>query len=218
MADNDAVLTVPLTLEERADRAETMAGLVQQIRAIKAQAKAKAFEYREAVEALMERLEAHARVIMEGEESRRQMDLTFPQEQAARALHDVAAAACVCEDAGEDGIAVADPACPVHGVERRPDGTAKDSSERQVGGMEGEAQALEAAATEQLAAEMRADMGGVANTTETLPDPPEDFGRGPEGSDPEPVGEPVDVGAVEEPESVGRFRRGRRRASAGGTA
>ncbi len=45
--DEQTTVTVPLTVEERAERADIMAGLVGQIVAVKAQAKAKAFEFRE---------------------------------------------------------------------------------------------------------------------------------------------------------------------------
>ena len=117
MQDNDTTISVPLTLKERAARADIMAGLVGQIHAVKAQAKAKAFEFREAIEALIDRLEEHARVLRAGEEDRSQLDLTFPEEQAAKALHDVAAAACSCE--GGPDAEVKSPTCPVHGVETR---------------------------------------------------------------------------------------------------
>ena len=117
MNDETTTISVPLTVEERADRADIMAGLVGQIIAVKAQAKAKAFEFRGAIDALMDRLEEHARVLRAGEEERHQMTLTFPQEQAAQALHDVAAAACTC--AGGPRADVKHPACRVHGVETR---------------------------------------------------------------------------------------------------
>jgi len=175
--DDEATLSVPITVEERAQRADIMAGLVLQIRAVRAQAKAKAFEFKEQVEALMDRLEAHSRVLSEGEENRRQMDLTFPQEHAAKALHDVAEAACSCEGGAEPDVH--DPACPVHGVERNADGTAKDASECvKCDGDHGPPVCAdpgcwqrdgddEAPDFEDLAEEMRQDIGAAANTTES---------------------------------------------------
>jgi len=116
-SDDEATLTVPLTVQERAERAEIMAGLVHQIRAVKAQAKAKAFEFKGQVDALMERLEEHARVISEGVEDQRQMDLFADGTKDGEALRAAAsgiAERCTCE--GGPDADVKDPACPVHGV------------------------------------------------------------------------------------------------------
>lgn len=89
----DSTVRVALTVEQRADKADVMAVLISQIGAVKAQAKAKAFEFRDLVEGLMDQLEEHARVLNMGHEQRSQLDLTFPESEAAKALHDVAAAA-----------------------------------------------------------------------------------------------------------------------------
>jgi DNA repair exonuclease SbcCD ATPase subunit len=127
MGMNDPVV-VALTVEERAERADIMAGLLAEIAAIDRQRRAQNDEHLKRIKELRDRLEEHGNVLREGAEERRQMDLTFPQEQAARALHDVAAAACSCEGGAE--AEAHDPACPVHGVERNADGTAKDAAER----------------------------------------------------------------------------------------
>lgn len=110
--DEMTTVSVPITVEERAERADIMADLVAQITAVKAQAKTKAFEFREAVEALIDRLEEHARVLRAGHEERSQLDLTFPESEAAKALHAIAAAACTCIDPNLHAID-----CPVHGVD-----------------------------------------------------------------------------------------------------
>ena len=52
----------------------------------------------------MDRLEEHARVLRAGEEDRSQLDLTFPEAEAAKALHDVAAAACACLPASRRAV------------------------------------------------------------------------------------------------------------------
>lgn len=107
-----STVMVPLTVEDRAKRADDMASLVSRIAAIKAQAKAKAFEFKELVDGLMDELQEHARVLNAGLEDRDQLALTFPEEQAAKALHDIAKAACTCKDPS-----VHDPGCPTHGVD-----------------------------------------------------------------------------------------------------
>ncbi len=123
-ATQEATIRVPLTVDDRAERADIMAGLLGEIEGVKVQAKAKAAEFRAIVDELEERLAQHGRVLREGAEDRHQMDLTFPQEEAARALHDVGAAACICEGGLE--AEVKDPACPLHGVETRGETPAGD--------------------------------------------------------------------------------------------
>ncbi len=121
---DETMVRVPLTVEQRAEHADTMAGLLAQIAAIRRQ-KADADDgFREDIKALDEQLQALGRVLREGAEDRAQLDLTFPQEQAAKALHDVAAAACTC-DSPDAPVKSID--CPIHGVE-----TAKRSSSQEV--------------------------------------------------------------------------------------
>lgn len=121
----ETTVRVPLTVEERAERADVMAGLLAEIAAVKRQKADADEEFRDEIAALVARLEGHGNVLREGAEERAQRDLTFPEEEAARALHDVAAAACTCEGGTE--AEVKDSACPVHGVETRgEDATAED--------------------------------------------------------------------------------------------
>jgi hypothetical protein len=180
--DEQTTVTVPITVEERAERADIMAGLVAQIGAVKAQAKAKAFEFRGVVEALEERLAEHARVIRAGEEERNQLHLTFPQEEAARALHDVAKAACTCPDpANPDNHS---PACPVHGVDAKPKlSAACDGDHAAPRCADPECWLIEGPAEDE------ANVG--AATVEHVD---------------EILGEQVDVGTVEEPASVADFQ------------
>ncbi len=121
---SETTIRVPLTVEDRAERADIMAGLVAQIEAVKEQAKEQAKEFREDIEALEVRLAEIARVLREGEEERRQMDLKFSPDQAAATLAAVGAAACTCEGGPE--AEVKDSACPVHGVETRGENAAVD--------------------------------------------------------------------------------------------
>jgi hypothetical protein len=122
--DAESTVRVPLTLEERAERADEMARLIARIEGVEDEAKERAAEYREEIKGLEAELRSLAASVREGAEERRQMDLTFPQEEAAKALHDVGAAACTCEGGPE--AEVKDPACPVHGVETRGENPAVD--------------------------------------------------------------------------------------------
>ncbi len=113
---DETTVRVPLTVEQRAEHADTMAGLLAQIAAIRRQKAEADEEFREEIKALDEQLQALGRTLREGAEDRAQLDLTFPQEQAARALHDVAVAACTC-DSPDAPVKSID--CPIHGVETR---------------------------------------------------------------------------------------------------
>ena len=114
---SETTVRVPLTVEERAERADMMAGLLAEIAAIERQKAEKAKELGDAIKALEARLQEHGNVLREGAEERAQKDLTFPEEEAARALHDIGAAACSCEGGPEADVKSA--ACPVHGVDSR---------------------------------------------------------------------------------------------------
>lgn len=118
MASDESTVRVPLTVEERAERADVMAGLLAEIAALERQKAEKAKELGDAIKALEARLQEHGNVLREGSEERAQMDLTFPQEQAAAALAAVGAAACTCEGGTEADVH--DPACPLHGVDAKP--------------------------------------------------------------------------------------------------
>ncbi len=119
----DTTVRVPLTVEQRAEHADTMAGLLAQIAAIRRQKADADEEFREEIKALDEQLQALARTLRGGAEDRAQLDLTFPQEQAAKALHDIAVAACTC-DSPDAPVKSID--CPVHGVETRGEDPAVD--------------------------------------------------------------------------------------------
>ncbi len=120
---DETTVRVPLTVEQRAEHADTMAGLLAQIAAIRRQKADADEEFREQIKALDESLQALGRVLREGAEDRAQLDLTFPQEHAAKALHDVAAAACTC-DSPDAPVKSID--CPIHGVETRGENAAVD--------------------------------------------------------------------------------------------
>ncbi len=120
---DETTVRVPLTVEQRAEHADTMAGLLAQIAAIRRQKADADEEFREEIKALDEQLQALGRTLREGAEDRAQLDLTFPQEQAAKALHDVAAAACTC-DSPDAPVKSID--CPIHGVKTRGENAAVD--------------------------------------------------------------------------------------------
>jgi hypothetical protein len=84
---------VPLTVEERADRADQMARLVARIEGIETEAKEQASIFREEIKGLEAELRGIAAGVREGVSERAQMDLTFTQAQAAAALAGVATAA-----------------------------------------------------------------------------------------------------------------------------
>ncbi len=164
----ETTVRVPLTVEERAERADIMAGLLAQIAAVKRQ-KAEADEdFNKDIKALEARLQEHGNVLREGAEERAQMDLTFPQEQAAKALHDVAAAACTCEGGPEAEVKA--PTCPVHGVESRGENLAVDEQGAIPVGDGAEAAAdfvvPEETAVEMLASDLEA--AGVVPEVETI--------------------------------------------------
>ena len=109
---------VPLTVEKRADIGDKLASLVERIKGVKAEAKGKAFAYRAEIEGLQEEQEQLAAEMILGLEDRPQMSLTFAESEAAKALHDVAAAACTCDEGPE--AEVKNPTCPIHGVDAQP--------------------------------------------------------------------------------------------------
>ncbi len=111
----ESTVRVPLTVEERAERADLMAGLLAEIAAVKRQKAEQAEEFNENIKALEARLQEHGNVLREGAEERAQKDLTFPEEEAAKALHDVAVAACTCDGGPEADVKA--PTCPIHGVD-----------------------------------------------------------------------------------------------------
>ncbi len=162
-----ATARLPLTVEERAGKADSMARLVKRIEGVKAEAKERAAEFREEIDGLMAELDAIASVVQDGAEERTQMDLTFIQDEAVRALAAVGTVACTCIDAEIKAIE-----CPVHGVE-----TAKRPSSQEVleaaGVVDAEGNATEsflgdpeAAAVEKLASDLEA--AGVVPEVETI--------------------------------------------------
>jgi hypothetical protein len=189
---DETTVRVPLTVEERAERADIMAGLLAEIAAVKRQKADQAEVFGEQIKALEARLQEHGNVLREGAEERRQMDLTFPAEQAAQALHDVAAAACTCE--GGPQADVKSPTCPIHGVDAQP-ARVKCDGEHAV--------AVACADPECWLIEGPADDGPAEGA-------PVEAGYVP------PAEAQVDVGAVEEPKAVSDFRaeKARRRARA----
>ncbi len=116
-----ATVRVPLTVEEQAERAGQMARLIARIEGVEDEAKEQASIFREEIKGLEAELRSIAAGVREGVVEKAQMDLTFTQAQAAAALAGVGAAACTCTS--ED---IADPACPVHGVETRGENAAVD--------------------------------------------------------------------------------------------
>lgn len=193
MSDETTTVRVPLTVEERAERADIMAGLLAEIAAVKRQKAAEAESFGEQIKALEARLQEHGNVLREGVEERRQMDLTFPQEEAARALHDVAAAACTCEGGPE--AEVKSPSCAVHGVDAQPAKRVKCDGDH--------AAAVPCADPECWLVDGPADDGPAEGA-------PVEADYAP------PAEAQVDVGTVEEPAAVSDFRaeKARRRARA----
>lgn len=119
---SETTVRVPLTVEDRASKADAMARLIQQIAGIEAEAKERAAEFREEIKGLMAELAAIANVVQQGAEEKSQMALTFTESEAARALAGVGAVACTCE--GGPDAEVKSLSCPVHGVESRGDNPA----------------------------------------------------------------------------------------------
>lgn len=211
-----------LTVEERADKADAMASLIAQIDGIKAQAKAKAFEFREAIEALQDQLSEIANVVRFGAEEKRQAELKFdlPTFEAKQALAEVGKRACSCEG-GPDSDAKS-PACPVHGV----DAPAEVEEITPCDGNHALATPCADPECWQGTAEQKAELlaAGVEGGT-TDEDVAEAVAGSEEGADPDDDGEAervvdmaehlranaVDVGTVEEPETVKAHRARRAR-------
>lgn len=112
-----STVMVPLTVEQRAERAEQMARLVARIEGVEAEAKEHAAEAREEIKGLEAELRSLAKGVREGLEERAQMDLFVGQAEAVKHLTEVGEKACSCEGGPE--AEVKSPACPVHGVENR---------------------------------------------------------------------------------------------------
>ncbi len=119
----EGTVRVPLTMERCAERAGDMVRLIARIEGIETEAKERAAEYRDEIKGLEAELRAIAAGVREGVEERAQMDLTFSQVEAARALAGVGAAACTC-DSPDAPVKSID--CPVHGVETRGENPAVD--------------------------------------------------------------------------------------------
>lgn len=130
MESTSTVMTA-LTVGERADKADEMASLIAQIDGIKAQAKAKAFEFRSAVDALQDQLSEIANKVRFGMEEKLQGELKFdpPTFEAMQALHAAGKAACSCVRDGDAEPAIASVTCPVHGVDSRGENPPTDGPE-----------------------------------------------------------------------------------------
>jgi hypothetical protein len=115
---SESTVMTALTVEQRAEKGDEMASLVAQIDAIKSQAKAKAFEYRNAIDALHEQLVELSNAMRFGLEETSQMSLFAGQaresQTATQQLAEIAKHACSCEGGPESEVH--SPACPVHGV------------------------------------------------------------------------------------------------------
>lgn len=116
MTDTTTV-RVPLTVEERAGKADEMARLVLLIEGIEADKAAYAKRRNDEIKEHQAELAAIANVVQQGAEDKAQMDLTFTQVEAAKALAGVGEAACSCEGGPEAEVKSA--TCPVHGLESR---------------------------------------------------------------------------------------------------
>ncbi len=119
-----ATVRVPLTIEQRADKADEMARLVTLIVGIEADKAAYAKRRNDEIKEHQAELEALANVVRGGAEEKSQRELTFTQAEAARALAGVGTAACTCE--GGPDAEVKAPTCSVHGVETRGENAAVD--------------------------------------------------------------------------------------------
>jgi hypothetical protein len=124
---NADTVRVPLTVEERAERADVMASLLAEIAALDRQRRAANDEASKHIKDLEARLQEHGNVLRDGAEQRNQLDLTFPQEEAAKALHDIAAVACTCPD--PEHPENRSPTCELHGIDS-PDAQAKAEKRR----------------------------------------------------------------------------------------
>jgi len=118
-----ATVRVPLTVEQRAGRADEMARLIARIEGIETEAKEAAAEFRDEIKGLEAELRTIAAGVRDGVDERAQMDLTFTQAEAAKALATVGEAACTC-DSPDAPVKSID--CPVHGVETREENPAVD--------------------------------------------------------------------------------------------
>ena len=112
-ATMDDEVSVKLTVEEIAERGETIARKLIHIGAMRKQAKEAAATSKALIDSELDEVERLARVIGEQEELRRQGDLRFDQvpspAEAQEALAKVAAGACTCPEGDVHAID-----CPVH--------------------------------------------------------------------------------------------------------
>jgi hypothetical protein len=107
----ESTVAVPMTLEERADRADIMADLYAELEKLQAEQKAAAFGFRNSIEAVKKRLSEHTHQVRLGYEQRHQLRLDLAPEDAKTALRAGAARICTCES---PALAAID--CPMHGT------------------------------------------------------------------------------------------------------
>jgi len=117
----EGMVRVPLTVERTVEKAQEMARLVKAVEGIKAEAKEEAAKYREEVERLMGELTALANAVQEGAEERNQMELTFTEVEAAKALAQIGTVAGETPEAGaEVEVESPTPPTPEPPKKRRP--------------------------------------------------------------------------------------------------
>lgn len=181
--DSESTVAVPLSLEQRAEKADEMARLVTLISGIEDDKAAYVKKRNEEIKEHQAELEALAEEVREGAQVQSQMDLFVGEDAAKQALAEVAKRSCSCEGGPESDVK--SPACPAHGVEGESAHAARQELEAGAGD--------QALADEVAAAASTAPPSNVVSIAEAL--------RANE----------VNVGTVEEPAAVKaeRAKRGR---------
>lgn len=211
---------MPLTVEERADKANEMARLALLIAKVEDEAKSVAKRFREEIARHLSALQTIAYVVNEGAEEKAQGELRFDDFAAKEMLFEVGKRACSCE--GGPDSDVKSPACPVHGV----DAPAEVEEITPCDGNHALATPCADPECWQGTAEQKAELlaAGVEGGT-TDEDVAEAVAGSEEGADPDDDGEAervvdmaehlranaVDVGTVEEPATVKAHRARRAR-------
>ena len=128
MGESETV-RVALTVEERAGKADEMARLALLIAKVEDEAKASAKKFREEIAVHLSALQTIAYVVNEGAELKAQGELRFDDFAAREMIHAAGKAACSCVRDGDTEPAIASVTCPVHGVDSRGENPPTDGPE-----------------------------------------------------------------------------------------